>query len=101
VGESVSPCKEYVDRQSEASNGKRERNSAMKKLAILLSVLLSGCYQVASHGDIQAAQEFCENRGGINSITIRFTGDEFIECQDGVGALTWRVREAREQKRQR
>lgn len=56
----------------------------IKKLLVLSTLLLSGCfYQVAHHGDIEKAQVFCADKGGINNVTIFFDGMEYVECQNG------------------
>ena len=57
----------------------------MKKLilAAVLAMSLSGCfYQNVSHGDIQWAEKFCSDNGGINHITADFTSLESVTCQD-------------------
>lgn len=54
----------------------------MKKLLLLATLALTGCYQVTSAGDILAAQKACDGNGGINHITVDFDGFEKVKCQN-------------------
>lgn len=56
----------------------------MKRSILIVALLasLTGCYQVTSAGDIDAADKFCKYRGGVNNITVDFLGQERVTCQD-------------------
>lgn len=64
----------------------------MKKIivaALLAAFTLSGCfYQVTTAGDISRANVICAAHGGINHITVAFSGDETVECGDGLYSRT-------------
>lgn len=56
----------------------------MKKVMLLLmSVSLSGCYQVANQWDIERAINICGGVENIVEITILMEGTELVTCKSG------------------
>ena len=56
----------------------------MKKVILLLmSVSLSGCYQVANQWDIERAINICGGVENIVEIAILMDGTELVTCKSG------------------
>ena len=56
----------------------------MKVIAIvIISILLIGCYQSADITDVLKATQFCEDKGGLKSITVYISGAETASCVNG------------------
>ena len=52
-----------------------------KLLIILATLSLQGCmYQNTSMSEITAALDYCKDRGGLYSIKVSFSGDEYAYC---------------------
>jgi O-acetyl-ADP-ribose deacetylase (regulator of RNase III) len=60
-----------------------------KILTVLLSTtVLQGCFfQVTSASDIKAAMEYCKNNGGVDRIIVKYSGDEYAECNDPIEGM--------------
>lgn len=55
-----------------------------KLIIAVLALMLQGCfYQTVTAYDIQRADKFCEDKGGVFSITASFLGLETAYCNDG------------------
>ena len=52
--------------------------------AVLLALMLTGCYQVTNQTDILKAQHFCSDKGGVREISVHAVGVEHIYCINGV-----------------
>ena len=56
----------------------------MKYTSILaITLLLTGCYQKVDRSDINTAEKFCRDAGGINYIKADLLGEEKIFCMNG------------------
>lgn len=54
-----------------------------KVLLALATLLLQGCfYQKTSMEDINKAQEYCKDGGGLYEIKVDFAGNEYAYCVD-------------------
>jgi len=54
-----------------------------KILLALTTLSLQGCFwQNTSMGDIEAAQEYCKDKGGLYEIRVNFDGKEWAYCVD-------------------
>ena len=51
---------------------------------VILSIGLGGCfYQDISKFEIDRANKFCEDKGGIFEMTAQFAGQSWVTCGDG------------------
>jgi hypothetical protein len=50
------------------------------KYALLLSLLLTGCYQSVNSNDIEAATRVCGGIDKVTQINANFAGEEVVIC---------------------